>query len=112
MAFRGPNDPPIVRNHHGIKRDRSVGTRLTESEYQRLIHACGGMPPSEWVRGVLLARLDGQPPEHLVRLTAEVLDVRRLILNGRKQLTVDPAIKHRDAKLVLTGKPMPYGDSE
>jgi hypothetical protein len=65
-------------------RTKSVGTKVTESEYARL-EACAceeGFSVSEWCRNVLLERSKGERPTETQKVTfAEILALRTILLN-------------------------------
>ena len=58
----------------------SIGTKVTEAEYSRLLAAVG-MPQrvSEWVRETLLRAVDTEPA--IATLFAEILALRTIIVN-------------------------------
>jgi hypothetical protein len=93
VAFRGVNDPPLIRKYHGVKRHRSIGARLTESEYQRVLLAADTVSPSEWVRAVLLDRLDRAPVEQ--RLMEELWALRHIFVNILPELVQSDAQRDR-----------------
>jgi hypothetical protein len=65
-------------------RNRTVGTKMTDSEYERLaaVAESEGQSLGEWCREVLFERIDGQK-SHGAELTvlAEVLALRMILLN-------------------------------
>lgn len=73
--------PAVKRNHTGTKRSRTLGTRLTEDEYQRAIIAAQGVPASEWVRALILEHLDKREPIDRA-LMAEFWALRYILVNG------------------------------
>ncbi|HTQ62513.1 MAG TPA: hypothetical protein VMI32_19965 [Candidatus Solibacter sp.] len=65
-------------------RNRTVGCKMTDSEYERLsaVVEREGMTLGEWVREVLLERADGRKPSVIEEtLLAEVLALRTILLN-------------------------------
>ena len=65
-------------------RNRTVGCKMTDSEYERLAAVAegDGMTLGEWVREVLLERADGRKPSVIEEtLLAEVLALRTILLN-------------------------------
>ena len=65
-------------------RTRTVGCKMTDSEYERLsaVAEGDGMTLGEWVREVLLERADGRKPSVIEEtLLAEVLALRTILLN-------------------------------
>ena len=66
-------------------RNRTVGCKMTDSEYERLSAEVEseGMTLGEWVREVLLERADGRKPSMIEEtLLAEVLALRTILLNA------------------------------
>jgi hypothetical protein len=65
-------------------RTKSVGTKVTDTEYARL-EACAfedGLSISEWCRKVLLERTNGDHPTETQKVTlAEILALRAILLN-------------------------------
>lgn len=98
MAFKSPTDPPIPRPQYGVKRERSLGTRVTEVEYQRVLRAAGGRAPSEWVREVVLKSIEPTPDRVLMTVLEELDVVRRLLLNGPGREMYDPITAVLDAE--------------
>jgi len=65
-------------------RTRTVGCKMTDNEYERLAAVAegDGMTLGEWVREVLLERVDGRKPSVIEEtLLAEVLALRTILLN-------------------------------
>ena len=65
-------------------RNRTVGCKMTDSEYERLsgVVESEGMTLGEWVREVLLERIEGRKPSVIEEtLLAEVLALRTILLN-------------------------------
>ena len=65
-------------------RSRTVGTKMTESEYARLAAIAEGedQSPGEWCREVLLERIEARKPTALeLTLLGEVLALRTIVLN-------------------------------
>jgi hypothetical protein len=66
-------------------RNRTVGCKMTDSEYERLsaVAEGDGMTLGEWVREVLLERADGRKPSVIEEtLLAETLALRTILLNA------------------------------
>ncbi len=61
------------------RRTKSIGTKVTPEEYDRIHALAGDQPVSEWVRAALLRATDTVPAEPLV--LAEVLALRTILLN-------------------------------
>jgi hypothetical protein len=65
-------------------RTKSVGTKVTETEYARL-EVCAseqGLSISEWCRNVLLEKSSGDRPREPEKITlAEILALRTILLN-------------------------------
>ena len=65
-------------------RTKSVGTKVTETEYA-LLEACAsaeGVSVSEWCRNVLLEKGNGERPTEAQKVTlAEILALRTILLN-------------------------------
>jgi len=79
-----------------VTRTRSLGTKVTEDEYQRALTAAGAKPTSEWVREVVLAHLDRRPLEHV--LLEELVVLRIYFLNA--------------VQAARSGEPMTYEAAE
>lgn len=80
--------PPVRRG--GEARERSVGTKMSHSEYNRILVAAGALSPSEWLRKVALDAADRQPIERVVLI--ETLATQRLLMNLLDGRTWDPAM--------------------
>jgi hypothetical protein len=66
-------------------RTRTVGCKMTDSEYERLAAVAegDGMTLGEWVREVLLRELDGRQARSADEtVLAEVLALRTILLNA------------------------------
>jgi hypothetical protein len=61
------------------RRTKSIGTKVTPEEYDRIHALAGDQPVSEWVRAALLRAADTSPAEPVV--LAEVLALRTILLN-------------------------------
>ena len=61
------------------RRTKSIGTKVTPEEYERIQTLAGEQPVSEWVRGALLKAAD--PPSADATVLAEVLAPRTILLN-------------------------------
>jgi hypothetical protein len=61
------------------RRTKSIGTKVTPEEYERIQTLAGEQPVSEWVRTALLKAAD--PPAGDAILLAEVLALRTILLN-------------------------------
>ena len=85
MSFLRANKPAApTRRAQSLNRVRSLGTRVTESEYQRVLAATDGLSPSEWVRSLVLARLDRTRGEEMV--LAELWALRYIVINGLPEI--------------------------
>jgi len=65
-------------------RNRTVGCKMSESEYEELaaVGEGDGMTLGEWCREVLLERMEGRKPTVIEEtLLAEVLALRTILLN-------------------------------
>ncbi|MGB2793774.1 MAG: hypothetical protein WBC32_09935 [Candidatus Acidiferrales bacterium] len=63
-----------------VFRRKSIGTKVSEEEYEKLEALAGGRALGEWVREVLLREVDGRRTEEIV--LAEVLALRTILLNA------------------------------
>jgi len=61
------------------RRTKSIGTKVTPEEYDRIHALAGDLPVSEWVRAALLRAAETAPAEPVV--LAEVLALRTILLN-------------------------------
>jgi hypothetical protein len=61
------------------RRTKSVGTKVTPEEYDRIHALAGDQPISEWVRAALLNVADASPVDSVV--LAELLALRTILLN-------------------------------
>lgn len=61
------------------RRTKSIGTKVTPEEYDRIHALAGDQPISEWVRAALLSAADGSPLDSVV--LAELLALRTILLN-------------------------------
>jgi hypothetical protein len=61
------------------RRTKSIGTKVTPEEYDRLHALAGEQPISEWVRAALLHAADASPVDSVV--LAELLALRTILLN-------------------------------
>jgi hypothetical protein len=72
------------RNMKQASRIKSVGTKITETEYA-LLEACAceeGLSISEWCRNVLLERTNGDRATETQKvMLAEILALRTILLN-------------------------------
>lgn len=91
---KGPAKPRIYRG--GEARQRSVGTKMSKSEYHRVLNAAGSLTPSEWLRKVALAAADRQPIETVVLI--ETLAHHRMMLNLVVKLAGHQPITAADVK--------------
>jgi ActR/RegA family two-component response regulator len=90
MSFLSANKPAApARRAQRLTRVRSLGTRVTESEYQRVLAATDGASPSEWVRALVLARLDRARVEETV--LAELWALRYIVINGFAEIATADA---------------------
>lgn len=66
-------------------RNRTVGCKMSESEYEKLtaVAESEGMTLGEWVREVLLERMEGRKPTVIEEaVLAETLALRTILLNA------------------------------
>ena len=61
------------------RRTKSIGTKVTPEEYDRIHALAGDQPISEWVRAALVNAADGSPLDSVV--LAELLALRTILLN-------------------------------
>jgi hypothetical protein len=61
------------------RRTKSIGTKVTPEEYDRIHALAGDQPISEWVRGALLNAADTSAVDSVV--LAELLALRTILLN-------------------------------
>ena len=61
------------------RRTKSIGTKVTPEEYDRIHALAGHQPISEWVRAALLNAADASPVDSVV--LAELLALRTILLN-------------------------------
>ena len=61
------------------RRTKSIGTKVTAEEYDRIRELAGEQPVSEWVRAALLKVAD--PPAADATVLTEVLALRTILLN-------------------------------
>jgi len=61
------------------RRTKSIGTKVTPEEHDRIHALAGDQPISEWVRAVLLNAPDAFPLDSIV--LAELLALRTILLN-------------------------------
>ena len=61
------------------RRTRSIGTKVTPEEYDRIHALAGDQPISEWVRAALLNAADTSSVDSVV--LAELLALRTILLN-------------------------------
>ena len=61
------------------RRTKSIGTKVTPEEYDRIRTLAGDQPVSEWVRSALLGAADASPADSI--LLAELLALRAILLN-------------------------------
>jgi hypothetical protein len=61
------------------RRTKSIGTKVTPEEYDRIHALAGDQPISEWVRAALLTAADASPVDSVV--LAELLALRTILLN-------------------------------
>jgi hypothetical protein len=61
------------------RRTKSIGTKVTPEEYDRIHALAGDQPISEWVRAALLNVADASPVDSVV--LAELLALRTILLN-------------------------------
>lgn len=61
------------------RRTKSIGTKVTPEEYDRIRTLAGDQPISEWVRAALLRAVEASPADSVV--LSEVLALRTILLN-------------------------------
>jgi hypothetical protein len=61
------------------RRTKSIGTKVTPEEYERVRALAGEQPISEWVRAMLMKAADASPADSL--LLAELIALRTILLN-------------------------------
>lgn len=88
---------------------RTITLALTEDDFAAIEQRTCGCTPTETARELLLKALHTDPIE--VTLLAELLFIRRVLLNGPALAKAIDETKHRDAKLLLAGEPLPYGET-
>jgi hypothetical protein len=69
----------LQRNTMATRRTKSVGTKVTESEYEAIARRAEPLTVSEWARGILLSATQPDPLHFL--LLAEFLALRTIVLN-------------------------------
>jgi hypothetical protein len=64
-------------------RSRSLGTKLTEAQYEAVLERTNGQSPSEWLRGVVEAILEHPPYQKPIEqaVLEELIAVRMVVLN-------------------------------
>jgi hypothetical protein len=85
-------------------RNRTVGCKVTESEYEKLAALAEqeGRRLGEWARAVLLERADGRPPSVAEEsLLAEVLALRTALLNLFYRLAAGEAITAEAMQVII-----------
>jgi len=88
-------------------RNRTVGSKMTESEYEKLVAVaeCDGLTLGEWCREVLLARANAivgknsSTPEQT--LLAEVMALRTILLNALFKLAQGVALTTEELDLLI-----------
>ena len=61
------------------RRTKSIGTKVTPEEYDRIHALAGDQPISEWIRAALLNVADASPADSVV--LAELMALRTILLN-------------------------------
>ena len=61
------------------RRTKSIGTKVTPEEYDRIHALAGDQPISEWARGALLKAADASTADSI--MLAELLALRTILLN-------------------------------
>lgn len=91
---------------------RTITLALTDEDYAAIEQRTVGCTVTETARELLLTALHTTPTDpSAVTLLAELLVIRRVLLNGAALLKTFDETKHRDAKLLLAGEPLPYGET-
>ena len=75
--FRHPSRAPLPRPSVPRPRLRSVGTKVSDAVYARILEAAGSQRISEWLRQVITVTLSEPSPTLLL---AEVLALRTIVL--------------------------------
>ena len=85
-------------------RTRTVGCKMTDSEYERLAAEAegDGMTLGEWVREVLLERADGRKPSVIEEtLLAETLALRTILLNAFYKLAQGEKLTTEEMQAII-----------
>ncbi len=85
-------------------RNRTVGCKMTDSEYERLsaVVESEGMTLGEWCREVLLERADGRKPSVIEEtLLAEVLALRTILLNAFYKLAQGEKLTAEEMQAII-----------
>lgn len=88
---------------------RTITLALTDDDYTAIEQRTVGCTVTETARELLLTALHTDRDPTAVLLLAELLFIRRVLLNGPALAKAIDETKHRDAKLLLAGQPLPYG---
>jgi len=62
-----------------VRRTKSIGTKVTEAEFEAIARRAEPMTVSEWARGILLGA--AQPDPLYFALLAELLALRTIVVN-------------------------------
>lgn len=98
MTYLSPR--PRRRTYKGKIRSKSVGTKMTEEDYDRCVREAHPLTVSEWNRALILRAFNG-PGEaqsnpasawdpRVPALMAELWALRYILLNGLPLLAADP----------------------
>src|SRR5277367_6654825 len=85
-------------------RNRTVGCKMSDSEYERLsaVVESEGMTLGEWCREVLLERADGRKPSVIEEtLLAEVLALRTILLNAFYKLAQGEKLTTEEMQAII-----------
>ena len=85
-------------------RNRTVGCKMTDSEYERLsaVVQSEGMTLGEWCREVLLERAEGRKPSVIEEtLLAEVLALRTILLNAFYKLAQGEKLTAEEMQAII-----------
>lgn len=86
---------------------RTITLALSEEDYAAIEQRTVGCTVTETARELLLDALRADRDPSTVLVLAELLFIRRVLLNGPAHRAAFDAIKTRDARLLLAGQPLP-----
>jgi len=85
-------------------RNRTVGCKMTDSEYEKLTAVAegDGMTLGEWVREVLLERMEGRKPTVIEEtVLAETLALRTILLNAFYKLAQGEKLTAEEMQAII-----------